>query len=69
MACTIRHPNIKALKASVYEHWDTMAEDYICNSGRAFKGHQEAIISAMEAILMIKTPKVWNLMVSKLVVI
>ena len=45
-ACTVRHPNIDALKATVSQHWDAMSADYIRNGCAAFRGRLEAIIAA-----------------------
>ena len=45
-ACTVRHPNIDALKATVSQHWDAMSADYIRNRCAAFRGRLEAIIAA-----------------------
>jgi len=45
-ACSIRHANVEAMKASVNEHWDAMSEDFIRSTCRAFRRRIEAIIGA-----------------------
>ena len=59
--CTVRHPNINALKDTVNQHWGAMSENYICNGCKAFCGRLEAIIAAKGAtsIIVVAKTLIW----------
>ncbi|QQP58001.1 Putative transposable element [Caligus rogercresseyi] len=45
-ACTLRHANVEAMKASVNEHWISMSKEYITKTCQAFRRRLEAIVIA-----------------------
>ncbi|QQP40579.1 Putative transposable element [Caligus rogercresseyi] len=45
-ACTVRHPNVEALKTAVNEEWNRMTTDYIKRTCSTFRKRIEAIIAA-----------------------
>ncbi|QQP37062.1 Putative transposable element [Caligus rogercresseyi] len=45
-ACTLRHANVEAMKASVNEHWTSMLKEYITKTCQAFRRRFEAILIA-----------------------
>ncbi|QQP56069.1 Putative transposable element [Caligus rogercresseyi] len=45
-ACTLRHANVEAMKASVNEHWTSMSKEYITKTCQAFRRRLEAIVIA-----------------------
>ncbi|QQP49269.1 Putative transposable element, partial [Caligus rogercresseyi] len=45
-ACTVRHPNVEALKTAVDEEWNKMTTDYIKRTCSTFRKRIEAIIAA-----------------------
>ncbi|TRY78653.1 hypothetical protein TCAL_16717 [Tigriopus californicus] len=45
-ACRVQQPNLRAIKASVDEHWAVMSEDYVKKTCLAFRKRLKVIIAA-----------------------
>jgi hypothetical protein len=45
-ACTVRHPNLDTMKATVDEHWASMDQAYIVATCQAFRKRLAAVIAA-----------------------
>ncbi|QQP50291.1 Uncharacterized protein FKW44_011244 [Caligus rogercresseyi] len=42
------HTNVDALKATIRTEWDNMSEEFLINSGKAFRCCVEAVIEVKE---------------------